>query len=72
MRTTVRRVAGKVAAAVHEMNEAQRLAFVLRTATDHYVEHPDTAPATYAEFLARTAGALRHEPSARRRARTAG
>ena len=30
MRTTVRRVAGKLADAVHEMNEAQRLMMVLR------------------------------------------
>jgi hypothetical protein len=65
--TAVRRFAGKLADAVREMNEAQRLVFVLRTATDHYVEHPGAAPGTYDEFLARTSGALLHEPSARRR-----
>jgi hypothetical protein len=69
MRTTVRRVAGKLADTVREMNEAQRRMLVLRTATDSYVEHPDAAPDTYGEFLARTSGALLHEPSARRRIR---
>jgi len=69
MRATVRRVAGKLADTVREMNEAQRLMLVMRTATDRYVERPDAAPDTYSEFLARTSGALLHEPSARRRIR---
>jgi hypothetical protein len=69
MRATVRRVAGKLADTVREMNEAQRLMLVMRTATDRYVERPDAAPDTYDEFLARTSGALLHEPSARRRIR---
>ena len=72
MRTTVRRVAGKLADAVHEMNEAQRLMMVLRTAPDRYVENPGAAPDTYEEFLARTSGALLHEPAARKRVRRAG
>jgi hypothetical protein len=71
MKTTVWRVAGKVADAVHEMNEAQRLMLVLRTAPDRYVENSGTAPDTYDEFLARTSGALLHEPAARKRARKA-
>ena len=71
MKTTVRRVAGKLADAVREMNEAQRLTLVLRTATDRYLENPDAAPDTYGEFLARTSGALLHEPPARKRARKA-
>jgi hypothetical protein len=71
MKTTVRRVAGKLADAVHEMNEAQRLMLALRTATDRYVENPGVAPDTYAEFLTRTSGALIHEPPARKRARKA-
>jgi hypothetical protein len=71
MKTTVRRVAGKLADVVHEMNEAQRLLLVLRTATDRYVENPGAAPDTYQEFLARTSGALLHEPPARRRGRKA-
>jgi hypothetical protein len=51
------------------MNEAQRLMFVLRTATDRYTANPGAAPDTYQEFLARTSGALLHEPPARKRAR---
>lgn len=71
MRATLLRMAGKMADAVHEMNEAQRLMLVLRTATDRYVENPGTAPGTYDEFLARTSGALLHEPPARKRLRKA-
>ena len=69
MMTTVRRVAAKLADAVHEMNEAQRLMLALRTTTDRYSANPDAAPDTYHEFLARTYGALLHEPSARKRIR---
>ena len=68
MMTTMRRVAAKLADAVHEMNEAQRLMLALRTATDRYVADPGAAPDTYHEFLTRTSGALLHEPSARKRA----
>jgi hypothetical protein len=71
MKTTVRRVAGKLADAVHEMNDAQRLLLALRTATDRYAGNPDAAPDTYQEFLARTSGVLLHEPPARKRARKA-
>ena len=71
MRTTLWRVAGRVADAVHEMNEAQRLMLVARTATDRYVGNPGAAPDTYAEFLARTSGVLLHEPPARKRMRRA-
>jgi hypothetical protein len=71
MKATVRRVADKVTDAVREMNEAQRMMLALRTATDRYVDNPDAAPDTYEEFLARTSGALLHEPSARRRIRKA-
>jgi hypothetical protein len=71
MKRTARRVAGKLADAVHEMNEAQRLMLVLRTATDRYAGNPGAAPDTYREFLARTSGMLLHEPSARKRIRKA-
>jgi hypothetical protein len=71
VKTTVRRVAGKVADTVREMNEAQRRMLVLRTATDRYIANPGAAPDTYKEFLARTSGVLLHEPSARRRIRKA-
>ena len=72
MKTTVWRVAGKLADAVHEMNEAQRLMLALRTATDRYAGNPGAAPDTYQEFLARTSGALLHEPPARKRVRKPG
>jgi hypothetical protein len=71
MKTTVRRIADKVADTVREMNEAQRLMLVLRTAPDRYHEDPGAVPDTYEEFMARTAGALRHEPPARKRIRRA-
>ena len=72
MKSTVRRAAGKLADAVREMNEAQRLMLVLRNAPDRYVANPGAAPDTYDEFLARTSGPLLHEPSARRRNRGPG
>jgi hypothetical protein len=72
MKATVRRVAGKLADTVREMNEAQRLMLVMRTATDRYVERSQAAPDTYDEFLIRTSGVLLHEPSARKRIRKAG
>jgi hypothetical protein len=71
MKTTVRRVAGKLADALREMNDAQRRMLVLRTAPDRYIENPGAAPDTYAEFLARTSGLLLHEPSARTLSRKA-
>jgi hypothetical protein len=71
MKATVRRVAGKLADAVREMNQAQHRMLVLRTATDRYIRNPGAAPDTYGEFLARTSGALLHEPPARKRIRTA-
>lgn len=71
MRTAVRRAAGKLAGAVREMHEAQRLGLVLQTAMDRYVANPDAAPDTYDEFLIRTSGVLLHEPPARKRARRA-
>ena len=67
MRTTVLRVAGKLADAAREMHEAQRLMLALRFATDRYIENPGAAPGTYDEFLARTSGPLLHEPPARKR-----
>jgi hypothetical protein len=71
MKTTVRRVAGKLADTVREMNEAQRLMLQLRTTTERYIENSGAAPDTYDEFLARTSGVLLHEPPARKRIRKA-
>ncbi len=69
MKSTVRRAAGKLADAVREMNEAQRLMLILQNAPDRYVADPGAAPDTYDEFVARTSGPLQHEPSATRRGR---
>jgi hypothetical protein len=69
MKSTVRRVVGRVADVVREMNEAQRLMLVLRTSTEQYARNPGAAPDTYQEFISRTSGVLLHEPSARKRAR---
>lgn len=71
MVTTVRRVAGRVVDTIREMNEAQRRLLVVRTSVDRYMENPNTAPDTYGEFLARTSGALFHEPPARQRVKKA-
>lgn len=71
MKAAVWRAAGKLADAVREMNEAQRLALVLQTAMDRYAKNPDAPPDTYDEFLVRTSGVLLREPSARKRARKA-
>ena len=71
MMTTVRRVAGKVADTIREMNEAQRRMLVIRTSVDRYIDNPNAAPDTYREFLARTNGALFHEPPARQRIKRA-
>ncbi|WP_300609958.1 hypothetical protein [Trebonia sp.] len=59
-----RRLAGRIAAVLAEMNEAQRRATVLRVAPDNYLVRPDEPPDSYAEFLARTSGPLLHEPPA--------
>jgi hypothetical protein len=63
----LRRVVGKVAAVVSEMNEAQRRMIILRSAPDRYLLNSHEGPATYHEFLARTSGPLLHEPPASRR-----
>jgi hypothetical protein len=55
---------GSVIAEVHR--QQQRLTKIYQS-TDHYLPNSDAAPATYSEFLARTRGALLHEPSARAR-----
>ena len=58
----------KVAEIVTECNRATRMMTQLRLAPDRYVPDATQAPDDYAEFLFRTSGPLRHEPSARRRA----
>lgn len=59
--------ARRFGAAVAEMNRQQRRLSTIYRSPDAYLPHPDTPPETYHEFLARTHGALLHEPSARAR-----
>jgi len=64
----IRRLTGRVAATIGEMNYAQRRMTELRFALDRYMFEPGRAPDTYQEFLARTAGVrLLYEPTARDR-----
>jgi len=58
------RFARRVADVISDCNEAQRRMVALWLAPDRYVADPDHAPDTYAEFLYRTSGWLRHEPAA--------
>jgi hypothetical protein len=66
----IRSFARRICAVIAECNYAQRRMAELATAPDRYLFDPDAAPDTYDEFLYRTSGLLRHEPSARARART--
>lgn len=63
----LRRLVGKVAAVIAEMNEAQRRMIILRSAPDRYLLNSHEGPETYHEFLVRTSGPLLHEPPASRR-----
>ena len=62
------RFARRVRDIVAECAHAQRRMTELATAPDRYLLNPDAAPDTYSEFLFRTSGILRREPSARTRA----
>ena len=64
----LRSVSLTIAAAVAECNRATRTMMQLRFAPDRYLPDSGQAPDDYAEFLFRTSGPLRHEPSARQRA----
>lgn len=59
-----RGLARRAAAVLAECHDAQRRMSVLTTSPDRYAPEPDHAPDTYAEFLFRTSGTLRHEPAA--------
>jgi hypothetical protein len=62
------RIARGIADAVAEDREAQRILFEMRMNLARYVCGPGRTPDTYTDFLFRTSGPLRHEPSARERA----
>jgi hypothetical protein len=65
--TPVRRAVRRLRRAVAEFNNQQLRLANLRLSQDTYLNRPGAAPDTYAEFLFRTRGPLRHEPSARAR-----
>lgn len=61
------RAARRLGSAIAEMDRQQRRFTTVHSSADRCLTHPDTPPETYAEFLARTRGALLHEPSAQAR-----
>src|ERR1035438_6192582 len=64
----IRSVSLTIAAAVAECHRANRIMMQRRLAPDRYLPDSGQAPDDYAEFLFRTSGPLRHDPSARQRA----
>jgi hypothetical protein len=65
----IRRLAQLISDTVTEDMRAHRVMTSLLWTPDHYVFRRPAVPGTYAEFLLRTSGPLRHEPSAAERAR---
>jgi hypothetical protein len=63
----VARLIVRIGSAIAEMNYHQQRHSAIRQSLDRYIENPFQAPETYAEFLLRTSGPLRREPSARQR-----
>jgi hypothetical protein len=61
------RAARRFGSAIAEMDRQQRRLFTIHQSTDRYLPNSYAPPETYREFLARTRGALLHEPSARAR-----
>jgi hypothetical protein len=61
------RIACRLAGFVRELDYWQRRSAILSMAADRYLAHPDRAPETYSEFLARTSGPLLREPSCKAR-----
>jgi hypothetical protein len=53
----------RLVALIRELNYWQRRAAILSMAPDRYLPHPDRAPESFSEFLARTSGPLLREPS---------
>jgi hypothetical protein len=64
-----RRTLHHITAIISDCNYAQQRLLAARLAPDGYMNDPDIAPETYAEFLFRTSMPLRHEPGARRMGR---
>jgi hypothetical protein len=67
MRETLRAIVRRLGAVLAECSYAQRRVTELKMGLNGYVTDPDQAPDTYQEFIVRTPGLLRHEPTAARR-----
>lgn len=61
------RAAARFGSVIAEMHRQQQRLHKINQSIDHYLPNSDAPPETYSEFLARTRGALLHEPSARAR-----
>ena len=61
------RAFGRFGSALAEFQRQQNRLAAARLSYDAHMINPATPPQDYAEFLARTSGPLRHEPSARSR-----
>jgi hypothetical protein len=61
------RVLRRLGSSIAEMHRQQQRLNIVSMSPDRHLMNPDTPPQTYSEFLARTRGALLHEPSARAR-----
>jgi hypothetical protein len=67
--SSLRRLTRRVADLIADCNWAQQRLGEVRMDPERYVMAPDhKVPETYTDFLLRTAGLLRHEPTARERA----
>jgi hypothetical protein len=62
-----RRIVRRIGSVLAECAYAQRRMAQLAAAPDRYLPAPDAPPDSYAEFLFRTSGPLRHEPAASHR-----
>lgn len=61
------RAARRFGSVIAEMHRQQQRLHKINQSIDHYLPNADAPPETYGEFLARTRGALLHEPTARAR-----
>jgi hypothetical protein len=61
------RAVRRACSALVELNRQLNRVATIQMSQDVYMIRPDVGPDTYAEFLSRTRGRLRHEPSARAR-----
>jgi hypothetical protein len=61
------RAMGRFGTGLANFNREQSRLATVSMSQDAYLVFPGTPPDTYAEFLIRTTGPLRHEPSARSR-----